>query len=205
MQPDAGNAPTPIPATHDGPVVLIGTVDGAGDGLADLLGRHPRLCRVPRSRLLVDLVVAIERNQPALAVYRLSAPYWRRATGAFFDGVQRDYTARAHKARWLTYVSSASLRLEELVSLFPAAQFVHVITPPRGGAGRIVAANRRTGAGLPPGNYLEVAEREMLGDAEACVLRVLRFLGEDGVVVADPDVVVDLADRPATASGPRSG
>jgi hypothetical protein len=68
-----------------------------------------------------------------------------------------------------------------------------------------VAANRRTGAGLPPGTYLEFAEGEMLGDAEACVLRVLRFLGEDGVVVADPDVVVDLADRPATASGPRSG
>ena len=206
MQSDAGDAQTPIPATHDGPVVLLGTVDGAGDGLADLLGRHPRLCRVPRSRLLVELVVAIERNQPALAGYRLSAADWRRAAGTFFDGVQRDYATRAHKARWLTYVSSSSLRLDELVGLFPAAQFVHVITPPRGGAGRIVASNRRTGAGLPPGTYLEVAEGEMLGDADACVLRVLRFLREDGVVVADPEVVVDLADAsPATPSAPRSG
>src|SRR5438309_1859137 len=51
MPPAAGDDQTPLPATHDGPVFLIGTLDGAGDRLADLLGRHPRLCRVPRSRL----------------------------------------------------------------------------------------------------------------------------------------------------------
>ncbi len=194
MAPDAGDAETPFPAMYDGPVFLIGTIDGAGDRLADLLGRDPRLCRVPRSRLLVDLSVAIERNQPALAVYGLSERYWRRAVGSFFDGLQRQYAARADKDRWVAYVSSSSLTIEELSHLFPTAQFVHVITPPRGGAGRIVAANRRTGARLAPGTYLEVAEGDMLTDSEACLARVLRFLTEEAPVTADREVVVDLVD-----------
>ncbi|MDQ1491604.1 MAG: hypothetical protein QOJ23_4118, partial [Actinomycetota bacterium] len=135
------------------------------------------------------------RNQPALAVYGLPEQYWRTAVGEFFDGLQRNYAARSHKARWVAYVSSSSLTLDELNHLFPTAQFVHVITPPRGGAGRIVAANRRTGAGLPTGRYLEVAEGEMLTGAEECALRVLRFLGEDDVVVGDRELVLDLADQ----------
>jgi hypothetical protein len=194
MRADEGDDQAPLPGRYDGPVFLIGTIDGAGDRLADLLGGHPRLTRVPRSRLLVDLAVAIERNQPALAAYGLPEQYWRRAAGAFFDSLQREHVARTRKARWVAYVSSASLTLDELGHLFPMAQFVHVITPPRGGAGRIVAANRRTGAGFPPGTYLEVAEGEMLAGADACLLRVLRFLGEEDVVVSDREVVVDLAE-----------
>jgi hypothetical protein len=209
MRPDAGNAQAPPPpAPHDGPVLLIGTADGAGDRLADLLGRHPRLCRAPRSRLLVDLSTAVERNLPALAAYGLPELYWRRATGAFFDSLQGAYATRNHKPRWVAYASSSSLTLHELWNLFPAAQFVHVITKPRGGAGRIVAANRRTGAGLPAGRYLEIVEGELLVDAEACARRVLHFLGEaipepvlgiesdrEDDVVLEPEVVVDLADR----------
>ena len=199
MAPDA-EAQRRFRATPDGPVIVIGTTDGAGDRLVDLLGGQSRLCRVPRSRLLIDLVIAIARNQPALAVYGLPPEYWCKAVGAFFDGVQREFAMRAHKARWVTYASTSTLSVEELGYLFPTAQFVHVITPPRGGAGRIVAANRRAGAGLPPGTYLEVAEAEMLTDPELCVRRVLHFLMEDDVsgtdveVVLETEVTVDLED-----------
>jgi hypothetical protein len=194
MRPDAGDAQPSLPA-YDGPVLLIGTIDGAGDRLADLLGCHPSLCRIPRTRLLTDLAVAIERNQPALAVYGLSEQYWRGAVGAFFDGLQRHHASRADKARWVAYVSSSAITLKELWRLFPTAQFVHVITAPRGGAGRIVAANRRIGAGLPAGTYLEVAEGEMLTGAEACARRVLRFLAEEASELdLDQEVVVDLVD-----------
>jgi hypothetical protein len=203
MPSDVGDVAAPMHAAQDGPAILIGTVDGAGDRLAQLLGGQPRLCRVPRSRLLTDLAVAVERNLPALAVTGMPPEYWWSALGAFFDGLQRQYAARMGKVRWVTYVSSATLNIEELSRLFPTAQFVHVITPPRGGAGRIVAANRRAGAGLPPGAYLEVPESEMLTDAESCMRRILRFLGEadvrvsgpdDHEVVLDPEVVVDIED-----------
>jgi hypothetical protein len=192
MWPDAGDAQAPL--SHDGPVFLIGTADGAGDRLADLLGRHPHLCRIPRNRLLVDLVTVVDRNLPAVAAYGLPELYWRRATGAFFDDLQRAYVTRNQKSRWVAYAASSSITLRELWDLFPAAQFVHVITPPRGGAGRIVAANRRTGAGLPAGSYLEVAEGEMLSDAEACVRRVLDFLAE-GDETLELEVIVDVADQ----------
>lgn len=178
---------------HDGPVLVIGIADGAGDRLADHLGTHPNLSRIPRSRLLVDLAVAVDRNQPALAAYGMPEHYWRKALAEFFDGLQKDHAARDHKARWATYVSSASLSIEELDRLFPTAQFVHVISRPRGGAGRVVSANRRAGSSLLVGRYLEVAEDELVGGIDACALTVLRFLGEHDVVVTDPEILVELA------------
>jgi hypothetical protein len=206
MPPNPNEAPTTNPLQHDGPVILMGTIDGAGDRLADLLGCHPRLSRVPRSHLLVDLAVAIERNRPALVGYGMPEQYWLRAAGSFFDGVQRAYAARDRKARWVTYVSPASLPLRHLDGLFPTAQFVHVVTRPRGGAGRITSATRQTGAGLLPGRYLEVIENEMVTDAEECALRVLSFLGEEGAagdVLVGEEVVVDLVDRRLHPTEPR--
>lgn len=184
------------PLRHDGPVFVIGIEQGAGDRLADRLGQHPGLCRIPRSRLLSDLAGAIDRNQPALAVYGMPEQYWRKAIAAFFDGLQRDHAGRDQKRRWATYVSSSSLlSIADLDRLFPTAQFVNVITRPRGGAGRVLSANRRTGAGLLTGRYLEVAEAEVVAEIDACALRVLRFLSEE-FVISEPEVVVDLADVP---------
>jgi hypothetical protein len=184
-----------------GPVLIIGIADGAGDRLADRLGTHPRLCRIPRTRLLADLAIAIDRNQPALAAYGMPEQYWRKAAASFFDGLQLDHAARDRKSRWAAYVSSSSLSIEELDRLFPTAQFVHVVTRPRGGAGRAISANRRAGSRLLPSRYLEVVEGDLTVGMDACAQRVLRFLGEEDVVVSQPEVVVgepetvvDLAD-----------
>jgi hypothetical protein len=188
------------PLRHDGPVFVIGIADGAGDRLADRLGQHPGLCRIPRSHLLADLAIAIDRNQPALAVYGMPEQYWRKAVATFFDGLQRDHAVRDRKERWATYVSSSSLSIDDLDRLYPTAQFVHVITPPRGGAGRVVSRNRRTGSSLLAGRYLEVAESDLITGIDACAQRVLGFLGEEDVasevevVVNEQETVVDLAD-----------
>jgi hypothetical protein len=187
------------------PVLVIGTPDGAGDRLAERLGLHPTLTRIPRSRLLVDLAVAIDRNQPALAVYGMPEQYWRSAVAAFFDGLQHDHATRSGKARWVAFLHSSSLTVGELDRLFPTAQFVHVITRPRGGSGRVVSANRRDGARLLPGRYLEVPEDEMIMGAEECAGRVLRFLGEEGdgrdVEVGEPEVMIDLSTAQAAPGG----
>lgn len=182
------------PLSHDGPVFVIGIADGAGDRLADRLGQHPGLCRIPRSRLLADLAIAIDRNQSALAVYGMPEQYWRKAVATFFDGLQRDHAVHYQKSRWAAYVSSSSLSIDDLDRLFPTAQFVHVVTRPRGGAGRVLSRNRRIGSGLLTGRYLEVAEFEVATEIDACALRVLRFLGEEELVVSEAEVVVDLAD-----------
>lgn len=182
------------PLRHDGPVLVIGIADGAGDRLADRLGSHPNVCRIPRSRLLVDLAVAVDRNQPALAAYGMPEQYWRKAVAAFFDGLQHDHAVRDHKERWAAYVSSSSISIEQLDRLFPTAQFVHVVTRPRGGAGRVVSTNRKAGSRLLAGRYLEVAEDELIDGIDACAQRVLRFLGEEDVVVGEPEVLVDLAE-----------
>jgi len=175
---------------HDGPVFVIGNLDWAGDRLADRLGSHPGLCRVPRSRLLLDLAVAIDRNQPALARYGMSEQYWLKAVAGFFDGLQRDHAVRDRKTRWATYVSSSGLSIEQLDRMFPTAQFVHVITRPRGGAGRVISANRRAASRLLPGRYLEITEDEVAGAIDVCALRVLRFLGEEDLVAGEPDALV---------------
>ena len=69
-----------------------------------------------------------------------------------------------------------------------------MVTRPRGGAGRVVSTNRRAGSRLLAGRYLEVPEDELISGIDACAQRVLRFLGEEDVVVGEPEVVVDLAD-----------
>ena len=171
------------PLRYDGPVFVIGITDGAGDRLADRLGSDPGLCRIPRTLLLSDLTIAVDRNQPALAGYGMSARYWRKALATFFNGLQQDHAARHHKARWAAYVSSSSLSIADLDELFPTAQFVHVVTRPRGTAGRVISANRRTGAQLRPGRFLEVEEDEMMADIDACTHRVLRFLGEESLAI----------------------
>lgn len=188
----------------DGPVFVIGIADGAGDRLTDRLGAHPNVCRIPRSRLLVDLATAVERSQPALAAYGLPEQYWRKAVADFFNGIQLEYAARYHKTRWTAYASSSTMSIEQLDRLFPTAQFVHVATKPRGGAGRLLSVNRRAGSRLLEGRYLEVAEDELISGLESCAQRVLQFLGEPGGPGASPDeeeisvveaeIVVDLAD-----------
>ncbi len=188
------------PLRHDGPVFVIGVPDGAGDRLAERLGQHPGLCRIPRSRLLGDLAIALERNQSALAVYGMPEQYWRKAVATFFDGLQRDHAVRDHKKRWAAYVSSSSLSIDDLDRLYPIAQFVHVVMRPRGGAGRVLSRNRRAGSRLLTGRYLEVAESDLTRDIDACAQSVLRFLGEEPVaselevVVSEQETVVDLAD-----------
>jgi hypothetical protein len=187
---------------HDGPVFVIGIADGAGDRLTDHLGTHPNVCRIPRSRLLVDLSTAVDRSQPALAAYGMPEQYWRKAVADFFNGLQLDHAARFHKTRWAAYTSSSMFSIDQLDRLFPTAQFVHVVTKPRGGAGRLISVNRRAGAGLLSGRYLEIVEDELITGLDSCSQRVLRFLGEDVVSVSEPavvsvsdlDVVVDLAD-----------
>ena len=182
------------PLRYDGPVFVIGIADGAGDLLADCLGSDPGLCRIPRTLLLSDLAIAVDRNQPALAGYGMSEPYWRKALATFFNGLQQDHAARSHKARWAAYVSSSSLSIADLDELFPTAQFVHVVTRPQGRPGRVISANRRTGAQLRPGRFLELDEDEMTADIDACACRVLRFLGEAALADIEAEVMVDLAD-----------
>jgi hypothetical protein len=91
-----------------------------------------------------------------------------------------------------------------LDQLFPTAQFVHVVTRPRAGAGRVISANRRAGSRLLAGRYLEVAESDLTSGIDDCAQSVLRFLGEEDVVVresevvvSEPETVVDLADARA--------
>jgi hypothetical protein len=182
------------PLRYDGPVFVIGIADGAGDRLADRLGSDPGLCRIPRTLLLSDLTIAVDRNQPALAVYGMPQPYWRKALAVFFNGLLQDHAARNHKARWAAFVSSSSLSIADLDELFPTAQFVHVVTRPRGGAGRIISANRRTGAQLRPGRFLELDENEMMADMDGSAHQVLRFLGEEGLAAVEAEVVVDLTE-----------
>jgi hypothetical protein len=211
MPSDSGNNGSNVPSRPPGPAVAIfvmGTAHNGAEALAGRLGGHPRLCRVPRTRLLVDFEAAVARNQGALTAYGLPEQYWRQALSGFIGGLQREHAAAAGKVRWVEYISSSSLSIPQVDRIFPVAQFVHVIAQARGGAGRLLSVNRRAGASLLASRYLEVSDEDVVARPGEILTLVLNFLGESletagpEVSLEDRDVVVDLdVHRPAAQSG----
>lgn len=134
---------TPAVERPDVPVFVVGIDNESGEGLTDQLGRHPRLSRVPRTRLLADLDAMLARNQVGLVHYGMPEQYWRKAAAGFHSELQREHASRNGKARWVEFIPSSTLTITQVDRLFPTAQFVHVIAQPRGAP----AAGGRSTAG----------------------------------------------------------
>ena len=141
----------------------------------------------------------LARNQVGLVHYGMPEQYWRKAAAGFHSELQREHASRNGKARWVEFIPSSTLTITQVDRLFPTAQFVHVIARPRGGAGRRRSINRRTGAGLFAGRYLEIFDRDARSHPEESLDRVLDFLGEarfgteTDLSIGEAHSVVDLA------------
>lgn len=158
------------PEYSDRPVFVVGERVPAED-LVRALGATPDLCAVPTTRLLRDLVDAVERGQKALA------PLWPGADGAgpvgaaaWYRDVQASHALAAGKPRTVEFCGLGAGRL---ASLFPVAQIVRVQT----GAGR---RRPRPLASLPATRLMEVStEAARGGSALAEVLSFLRCRAGD--------------------------
>ena len=161
----------------DRPVFVVGEREPALD-LVRALGDTSTLCAMPASRLLQDLVQAVERCPVDLDSLGAAGDALRRPAN-WYREVQVAHTRASGKIRSVEFSGMALRRLHHL---FPHAQFlvVHRLN-------RAIPPSRRLPA-LAPEWILEV-DSGVAATAEA-VERVLTFLGE-----VTESVVVDLSDH----------
>jgi len=170
-------SPPTVAAGHR-PVFVLGE-RAAAVQLVRALGATDGLYAMPVTRLLTDLVAAVDRCYATLGP-AADVPWASLAPAAWYRDVQAAYLRAGGKWRTVEYSGLSILRL---CTLFPGAQFV-VVRQLR----RAMPPSRRLPA-LEHGRIMEI-DSDRVGNPEA-LDRVLDFLGEPVRVVE-----LDLSDQP---------
>jgi hypothetical protein len=208
----------------DGPVFVIGCGRSGTTLLRSVLDGHPRLAVahearfIPRlarrraryeqadgfdaGRLVADLAgnPAITENLGMSSEDLLAALDGGEPVAGYPDAVDRIFTAYAQrfgKQRWGDKMPGYVLQIPLLASLFPAAQFVHIVRDGRDVAlstlalddvdedlamaacnwRQRVTTGRRDGAALGSDRYQEVRYEDLVDDGQATVRMLCGFLG----------------------------
>lgn len=202
------------------PVFIVGMNGSGTTMLADSLGFHPKLYMFPFEVLLLPYLVKKARAVLDLGQIEMrrrignelcaSKPFWhangrkplvladdnfaRPGLDATIDAVFMHFAAAAGKRRWGEKSPMNLLHMELLASVFPQAQFVHIVRDARDAAQsfhrrygfvpeetvyrwkRAVRAGRAAGRRLGADRYLELRYEELTASPEAWMRRVCGFL-----------------------------
>lgn len=200
------------------PVFVVGCPRSGTTLVQAILDSHPRLSVPYEAESLVDIPLGLRSSMvnasealtlaeahPNCRTHGFDVQTARAACGDLgitdAAGAMRVLAAShalAHgKGRWGTKSPKALLHLAELATVYPDAQFIHVIRDGRDSTssqarvfGRSVVqgallwrtgmrTGRRAGSRLGPDRYLEVRLEELLSSPEEQIRRMCVFLGED--------------------------
>ncbi|MEK6592433.1 MAG: sulfotransferase [Pseudomonadota bacterium] len=210
--------------TNNSPFFIVSAPRSGSTMLRLILDAHPRLA-VPPPGWLFDLVYPYlysygdfgqHQNLLALAEDILGTPTvskWPlklaaedlvRASAAptfagLYDALHRAYAQAEGKQRWGEKTPRNGLWIDEIRSLFPDAQFIHIVRDGRdqaidisdsvlwpnsvySGASlwqRYVTAIRDSAARLPEDAYLEIRYEDLCAAPEATIRKLCGFCGED--------------------------
>jgi hypothetical protein len=196
------------PPAHS-PIFIGGQHRSGTTLMRRLLARHPHIACGPESNLFRDNELLRIRDYlrtewaPGLDPrYKFDPATVDRVLAALVNAVFMPYSSARHKRRWAEKTPKNILYIETLFTLFPTAQFIHMIRDPRDvycsvreKAARttprwasITPAEsargwcRRIGCGLSwrerPDRYREVRYEELVTQPEAVMRSLLTFLGE---------------------------
>lgn len=173
-----------------------------------LLNRHPHIACGPETKVLQDPGLEMWNDRLAaeweerIQRHGFDATIIDRCMASLIDQLFGTYSGREGKRRWAEKSPGNILRIDYLLRLFPAAQFVHVIRDPRDTYCSIRQRALRDKpewskfhpsrsardwreailAGRPwtqhPDRYHEVRYEELVSDPDGCMRRVMDFLGE---------------------------
>lgn len=198
----------PPPVAHS-PIFIGGQHRSGTNLMRRLLARHPHIACGPESNLFrgneLARIHAYLRTEWAAGLdprYKFDPTAVDRAFAALIDAVITPYCRKRKKRRWAEKTPKNIIFIETLFTLFPAAQFIHLVRDPRdvycsvrakaaGTTPRWAAITaectatdwcRRIGYGIPwrerTDRYLEVRYEELVAQPEATMRSVLAFLGE---------------------------
>jgi Sulfotransferase family len=200
------------------PVFVVGCPRSGTTLVQTMLDSHPRLSVLYEAESLVDIPLGLRSSRSCASEALAFAEAHQDCRTHGFDaraaravckelgirdaaGAMRALAASqalAHgKRRWGTKTPKALLHLAELATVYPDAQFIHVIRDGRDSASsqaRVFSRSvvqgallwrtgmrtgRRAGSRLGPDRYLEVRLEELLSSPEEQLRRMCAFLGED--------------------------
>lgn len=186
-------------ADGERPVFIVGCARSGTTLLRMMLDSHPRISCGEETKFLADLEPIVGAHWRLLAPYGFDRAWWLERIREFYAGFQAAYLAPRGKARWADKSPIYTLHLDFVESLFPTAQYVHLIRDGHdvvasfrdrwGYRAAVRAANsvwahyvrtaRAFGAGLPPERYHELRYEALVADPEAAMRSLLAFLDEE--------------------------
>lgn len=207
-------------SSGNAPVFIVG-VNGSGTTmLADSLGFHPQLYMFPFEVRLLPYLIKKARAGLDLGQFQgrrrianelcASKPFWhangrkplvlddaelaRPGLAATIDAAFMHFASTTGKRRWGEKSPMNLLHMELLCSVYPQAQFVHIVRDARDAAQsfhrrygfvpdetvyrwkRAVRAGRTSGQRLGAERYLEIRYEDLTAEPEAWMRRVCNFL-----------------------------
>ena len=201
---------------QDPPFFVVGSARSGTTLLRLILNSHPKLAVPPESRFIIEFLprsedVNVREYLDSLAGHRrfqswhvdidkvrdLIGPHERVPYNVAIEKTFGAFAAEHGKSRWGDKTPRYVENIPQLVSLFPDAQFIHLVRDGRNvalsyaetdfGPKTIAKAariwQRRVGRGmqdgrpLGPARYTEVKYEDLVADSEAVVKDICSFLG----------------------------
>lgn len=180
------------------PIFIIGSPRSGTTLLRLVLDAHSGISCGPETSFLLDLQRILGPHWAHLSLYGFNETYWQRKIADFFATFQNDYAQRRGKVRWAEKTPHYTPQVGFLHTLFPDAQFVHLIRD-----GRDVVAShlkrwgrreavrsilrwrshvtvaQRFGAHVKPAQYYELRYEDLARQPETTLRGLLGFLQED--------------------------
>lgn len=213
----------PVPETTESRPVFIVGMNGSGTSmLLDSLGRHPDLYAVPQETLMMPHIIAqakrfgdLQRDESFKAYWQFAVDHmpvldrigegrareippdwrtWPRTPGGIFEGLFGTLARLEGKRRWCEKTPDHVQHIDMLSSVFPAAQFVHMIRDGREVAcsiarrqmrrpeliiyrwKKLIELGRSEGRKLGATRYMEVRYEDLTREPSVEMVRICRFL-----------------------------
>jgi hypothetical protein len=188
------------------PIFVIGAPRSGTTLLRLILDSHPRIQCGEETHFLREMEAIVGRHWPLLSAYGLERDWWLARIRDFYAGFAAEVLARTGKTRWAEKDPTYTLHLELIESLFPTAQYVHLVRDghdvvasfrdrwgyrsaaraARTEWRRYVTAARRLRDRVPAARFTEVRYEDLVTRPDAVVRGLFDFLEEpyDAAVLA---------------------
>jgi hypothetical protein len=179
------------------PIFIIGCPRSGTSLLRLILDSHSQISSGPETHFLVELAKIFGPYWERLERFGFDRDYWSTRIADFFSSFQIEYAKKRGKSRWCEKTPRYTEHLDFIDTLFPDAQFLHVIRHgldvvashrDRWGLFRAIRASdtwrnyvtlgRTFGGRLPAERYLELRYEDLVLHAEETGRKIFDFLNE---------------------------
>lgn len=180
------------------PIIILGCPKSGTTLLRLILDSHPNISCGPETAFLVDMHAIVSKHWSHMELYRFEKDYWFRKIEEFYSSFQMDYVQRRGKKRWAEKTPIYTEYTDFLLTLFPNAQFIHLIRDGRDVAYSMkdrhgwysavrcmrkswrsyIQEAQKLGKKLPKNQFLEIRYESLVSKPEETTQALFKYLNE---------------------------